>query len=386
MFSTSSVLMSGTREQRALLALTMLDAHFDELFYEDLLSSHLDWPWIFMQALDHKVVYLLWDNLKRLNLVNAALRAGISRRWIIYAEQLSYPNVLKNQRWLEMTERIFADFSAAGISAVCLKGGALIGDIYHAGNRMISDIDTMIGREHLRAASDLLKDKGFRHGSIDPTTGDLKPMPRNKQRFWSFHSHVLPKFYGRTGNDQFPYLKFSVGVDFFDPTDRYSVPSDAVVANRQMKSEASNIFVPDDVDTLINICAHIYREGVSSNYAYVGDNWQITKFCDLRTFLRKHRDNGFERRVAERVASFGVEQPFYFAMYYLDLLYGDSELGGWLELVDPGDDKSFLFSLVDGSRSATFERPFVEKFFDRRQFVLPGAEPKWYDVVKDDEW
>jgi hypothetical protein len=379
--------MSGTREQRTLLALSMLldDATTSD-YWDELFSFHLNWPWIFMQAMKHKVVCLLWDNLKARKLVDAALRSGITRRWITYAEQLGHANLERNLLWLEQVERVFAALSRSGLPIVCLKGGALIGDLYHPGNRMLGDVDVMIPRDAVTDVDRRLGELGFRHGVVDHVTSTLRPMAPEKQRFWTFHNHLLPKFYLETGNPRTPFFKFSVGFDFFDPGDRFSVPSEHVVARRVAKRGGGSVSVPDDADMVLSLCAHVYREAVSASFAFVGDDWGLWKICDLRTFVLSRRGTQLESAVAERVRALGVEQPHYFSFHYAHALYGDEFLRQWRDLVDPGPDQSFLSELVDGSRRLPYDRPFADRFFDTGQVVLPGLEPTWYKFVSDDEW
>jgi hypothetical protein len=384
-FSNDCMLFSGTPEERTLIALSMLEPTPPIEYYDALFSSHLNWPWIIMQAMQHRVICIMWENIKRLNLMTPVIRSGLTKNWITYAEQLYRASLKKNLLWLECLERTLYQVEQAGIPCVCIKGSALIGDIYHPGNRMLGDIDTLVPHESRGAITDVLCGLGYQQGTIDPVNLTVKPLSREQRRFWSLNSHLIPKFNLETGDPDVPFLRLAVGFDFFDPHDQYSVPSDTVLEQRVARS-GSHISVPDQADTVINLCAHIYREGVSATFGFAGDNWHLWKFCDLRTYLLAHNSLALRQKVARRISELGLQKPFYFALYYTQQVYGDLELASWTELCDIPEDRGFLHEMIDGRRRVAYRRAFSERLFDLRQTVVPGLEPVWAKVMKDGEW
>jgi hypothetical protein len=384
---TTCLLHQGSPEQRALILLTLLDEDVAQSRYEAALSERLDWHWIFMQAAKHKVLQLIWDNLKRRNLVSLAQRSsGFPKLYVTYLEQLYWLNRERNRIWLDNLERLFATLAEAGISAVCLKGSALIGQLYHPGNRIMQDVDILVRGDDRAEVSALLDRLGYRQGAYDPATASLHPMPPEKKRFWSFHNHVLPKYYLETGVEHCPFYKVSVGFDFFEPMSPYSVPSDEVIARAVPKAADSRLLVPSPADMLINLCAHIYREGVSATYARDADNWELTKFCDLRSFIRRQGDSLDHEAIRQQVRALDLQKPCFFALYYTAAVFGDEQLNAWQALCDPGADYAFLFEIVDGRRRASCERPFAERLFETQPVEIAGLEPGWFKVMGDDDW
>jgi hypothetical protein len=384
--SQTSLLMSGTPEQRVLVAGSMNDALPSTFSWEELFETYLDWPWIVMQAMHHRTVCMLWQNLKQRDLVKLAVRSGLAKNWITYAEQLQRANIERNQLWLSLVDDVFHAFNSAGIPLVCIKGGALIGDIYSPANRMLGDIDTLVASDARSDASKLLHELGYRHGIIDPVTSTLKPLSPEKQRFWSFHAHLMPKFTLETGNPNVPFLRFAVGFDFFDPHDEYSMPSEAVIERRVSKGDGSPMNVAAKADTFINLCAHIFREGVSATFAYMGDSWHLGKFSDLRGYLLTHGTPQLADEVRDRVQQFGLEKAYHYALHYTHKVYGDPRFEPWLRLCDPGEDKSFLTELCEGSRRVACDKPFEERLFDLGRALSPElGQPTWAKVMNDGE-
>ena len=385
-FSDQSLLMSGTPEQRVVIAFSMLDVNVmrDEL--EELFCSYLNWPWIIMQAMHHRTISMQWDALKRLDMVRGASKSGMPKNWIAYSEQLSRASLKRNDLWLRHLESIFEAFEKAGIEAVCIKGSALIGDIYDARNRMLGDIDLLVPNKDRKAVRDILYGLGLKQGVIDPVNMTIEPLSREKQLFWSLNAHIMPKFNLELGDPDCPFLRLAVGFDFFDPGDSHKYPSEIVISRRVRKSETSKLYVPDTADTVVNLCAHIYREGTSATLGFAGDNWNLWKFCDFRSKLAQLNAAEIGPVVMRRLAEAGLERPFFYALHYTDRIYGDQALKPWFDLCDPGEDLAFLHEIADGNRVTRNDRPFAEQLFDTGRTEVPGLEPIWSKVMPDGEW
>jgi hypothetical protein len=385
-FSEESLLMSGTPEQRVVIAFSMLDVDVIRVELEQLFSSYLNWPWIIMQAMHHRTICMQWDALKRLGLVRGASKSGLPKNWIAYSEQLGRASLKRNLLWLERMEWVFEAFERAGLEAVCIKGGALIGDVYHAETRMLGDIDILVRNEDRKAVRELLLELGFKDGVIDPVNWTVTPLSREKRLFWSMHSHVMPKFTLELGDPDCPFLRLAVGFDFFDPGDSHRYPSDQVISQRVRKSATSHIYVPDPADTVINLCAHIFREGTSATMGFAGDNWNLWKFCDFRSKLAQLDQADIAPILQQRLADSALEKPFHYALHYSDKVYGDPSLRPWFDLCDLGGGIDYLEQIADGDRIVRHVRPFAERLFDTGRVEIPGLKPVWSMVMNDGEW
>lgn len=378
--------MSATPEQRVVIAFSMLDVEVVHGEVEELFSGGLNWPWITMQAMHHRTISMQWRALKRLNMVRGASRSGMSKNWIAYCEQLSRASMKRNHAWLERLEGVFEAFKTAGIEAVCIKGGALIGDLYDPETRMLGDIDILARRQDRKAVREVLLQLGFKQGIIDPVTSIIQPLSREKRLFWSMNAHLMPKFTLELGDPDCPFLRFAVGFDFFDPGDPHSYPSHAIISRRVPKSATSRVYVPDAADTVISLCVHIFRDGSSATMGFAGDNWNLWKFCDFRSKLAQLNPAEIAPVLRPRLEEAGLQKPFYYALHYTDRVYGDPALEPWFDICGRPESLDYLNEIADGDRRVRYDRPFVEQLFDTGRLEVPGLKPIWSKVMGEGEW
>ena len=385
-FANNSLLMSATPEQRVVIAFSMLDVEVLREDIEKLFSARLNWPWIIMQAMHHRTVSMQWGALKRLSLVRGASKSGMPKNWIAYCDQLSRASTKRNEKWLERLEDVFQALETAGIKAVCIKGGALIGDLYDSQTRMLGDIDTLAPKQDRKAVRDVLLQFGFKQGVIDPVTSKIEPLSREKRLFWSINAHLMPKFTLDLHDPDCPFLRLAVGFDFFDPGDPHSYPSEAVISRRIAKSPSSHVYVPDAADTIISLCVHIFRDATSATMGFAGDNWNLWKFCDFRSKLAQVDSAEITKVLRPRLEAAGLEKAFYYALYYTDKVYGDPRLEPWFDLCGRLDNFDYLCEIADGQRRVRYDRQFVDQLFDTERLEVPGLQPVWSKVMGDGEW
>jgi hypothetical protein len=356
------------RERELLIRISVLDpTPEDDAAVEQLLDEPLDWNYIVVIAARHKVLQLVWHNLARGDWIKLAVTgSGLPEIWIQYIAQLYAMNRERNTRYLETLEELGEGFAKAGLRVVVLKGGALIGTMYPPEARLLNDLDFIACRSDAPGIKEHLFGLGYRFGVYDYGAHELRPLERRVERAWLFHNHTLPTFYKLSSSSFCPYYKVQVGFDFFDPFEEFSADTGAILARARQKHPSSRALIPSAEDMLINLCAHIFREGVSMVYDDYNINWQLTKMCDLRAFLRRNED-ALDRSVfARHVDSMGLRPPMYFAFHYCRELYGDAMFDPWLELVDPGVEKGFLTDLRDGKRRVKVDGAFLERFFSVR--------------------
>jgi hypothetical protein len=144
--------------------------------------------------------------------------------------------------------------------------------------------------------------------------------------------------------------------------------------------------VADAADTVINLCAHIFREGTSATLGFAGDNWNLWKFCDFRAKLLQLDPKAIVPILKQRIEQAGLEKPFYYALHYTDRIYGDSAMRSWSDLGRPGENLDFLHEIADGKRRVRYDKPFVEQLFNTGRVEVPGLEPVWAKVMSEGEW
>ncbi|MEU6743657.1 nucleotidyltransferase family protein [Streptosporangium sandarakinum] len=350
-----------------------------------LLERPLDWNWIAVTATRHKMVQLYWHNMMRKGLIAPALgTGGLPELWTVYWSQLYASGQARNRLWMANAEEVCHRLADAGVRIVAIKGGALIGDVYSTENRFLNDIDFLAERADIAAIKACMTTLGYEYGSYNYATGRIDPIDRRVERAWLFNNHCMPNFYRLTQDPITPYYKIQIGFDFFDPFEEFSIDGGAVVAGARPKSDGSGMLVPAPLDTLINLCSHIYREGVSLVYDDYNVNWQLGKFCDLLSFLLKYDVELDLGDFLEKVEEQGIRQPMFYAFHYADQVYRHPVLRRWLAATDPGDH-GYLDELRDGERRVLVEEPFHDRLFSLRNV---RAEPLagWNRQFRRDQW
>lgn len=221
-----------------------------------------------------------------------------------------------------------------------------------------------------------------------PSAGNQKrqidPIEERIERAWMFHNHVMPNMYRLSGNDVAPYYKVQVGYDFFDPFEEFHIDGAAVVDASLPKASGSAILVPSLTDTLINLCSHIYREGVSMVYRDYNVNWQLGKFCDLLGFLQKHKNDLDLAQVVAKVDAEGIRQPVFYGFYHANEVYGHPIFRQWMDATDPGNH-DYLNELRDGDRRAYASEAFAERLFSLRP-VSESFHAGWNKQFTRNQW
>lgn len=350
-----------------------------------LLEKPLDWNWIIVTATRHKTVQLLWHNMARKDLIAPAMgTGGLPELWTVYLSQLYTAGAERNRRWMDNAQKVSGQLLDAGVRIVIIKGGALIGDVYTVENRFLNDIDFLARREDIEAVRNAMFEFGYEYGSYNYASGCIDPIDRRVERAWLFNNHVMPNFYRLTGNPVVPYYKIQIGFDFFDPFEDFSVDGPAVVKSAAAKPGAAGLLVPAQIDTLMNLCCHIYREGVSLVYDDYNVNWQLGKFCDLLSFLLKHDAELGTVDFMRSVDAQGIRKPMFYAFHFTHEVYRHPVLQRWLEATDPSE-REYLNELRDGSRRIAVEGPFQERLFSLRN-VRSEFRAGWNKQFRRNQW
>ncbi|GAA1649553.1 hypothetical protein GCM10009828_093440 [Actinoplanes couchii] len=350
---------------------------------EKMLSAPLDWNRIVPLVAKHKVLPLFWDTLSRLDLIRAAMRTGgLSKLWAHYLSQLYVANRERTQLFLDMLETQADEWRTAGLELVVLKGGALIGSLYQPANRMLHDIDLAMDRAIAPQVRQHFFAAGYRHGVLDVASGLLEPLGRKAERMWLFYNHTLPPFYKATGSVLTPYHKVQVGFDFFDTEDEYAFGL-AAVAAEALDKPGSRLRVPRPEHMLLNLCTHIYREGISLVYADVNDNWQLIKFCDLLGYLHLAGAELDRERFAATVQEAGLAPVCAFAFHYTARVFPDEVLAEWCTRY-PMPVEAMTPHLREGSREVPGEDTFERQLFSLR--AHRPARSRWNQKLGQEEW
>jgi hypothetical protein len=262
--------------------------------------KNLDWDYIFRQATTHKVVPLLYTNIKNLPIPNNILKKF---------EQIYTYTAFHNMLYTEEMQRILHTLNNENISSVILKGPMLAQNIY--GNialRPFSDIDILIKKEHLSKAISILKSTGY--------------VSENEKFYYKYHFHLPMVKTGRT--------PFNIELHW-DLVDNFILHKTNI---NQIIDCSKNNTLADDINILyllLHIEKHaffnkaIYNEKDPRDWIFKNPSGnQLIWHTDIYELIKK--SNLEINHLINRAKEWCIENCFYYNLYILNKLYPLREL------------------------------------------------------------
>jgi hypothetical protein len=218
----------------------------------DLLSGPLNWEFISEAAHSHKIMGLLYHNLK-----------GLSNRSFIPAPAMKdlkktyHETVARNMFNLAELKTILGAFRRSGLEAIALKGAALMGTVYtDIGLRPMIDIDLLVKEDELEAADRVMTDLGY------SAADGLKP----KQWYRENHFHLPP--YRHTQKPVIVEVHWHVTENSCGDIGKWwkrAVSKDIM---------GYPILVPSPEDMLIHLSVHLFHHGYNNGFV-------LRSMCDI---------------------------------------------------------------------------------------------------------
>ena len=140
-------------------------------------SGNIDWKLLVYLSSNQLVLPAFYLNLKRNSLLS-----GLSKNLISHFEYLTYLNRARNHKILIQIKHISELLWEKGLSPIYIKGAAhLVDGLYEdIAERMLSDIDLLLGEESVINAFSHMLDNGYKpiNNSVDINTHIGRHLPR----------------------------------------------------------------------------------------------------------------------------------------------------------------------------------------------------------------
>lgn len=341
-----------THEQQLTLLLSRLVmSESEKLQIATLAIPSVNWFAVLEFGIRHKVVGLMYRNLKQLQ-ATAPISYPVLRAMSFYYLGTRE----RNDAYLAELETVGAHLRHQGIPAIPVKGSRLIPELYQdRGLRTVNDLDFLIRATDIRGVEEAMRSLGYVQGSYDPGTRTAHPMPREKKIAWQKKMHNLPVFV--KAHDS-PYVE-CLEVDFSFSLDlsRNTVPVEAMIGRAQATQMA-------DPDFFVHLCCHLYREASSAVWIYLGGDMSLIKFCDVREFIRA-------RMTAEKLdeailfaREHGLEKAVYYTIHCLNHVYHDGYESEFLSRMGIHDPEFVnYFGEHDLGRECRWHKTFWRRLF-----------------------
>lgn len=351
------------KEDRALVALCASSERPRDA--EDLLGNPLNWHYLLAASVKHKVCQLLWHQLIRWDLVDAAIGgACLGDTQLLAFETLASATEYRNRRWLEEAERILLTFEKLGIPIVPIKGGALVGDVYTPAERYMNDLDFLIPRSFASDARSALFSLDYRHGRYEPANQTILRVEPAVLRAWTFQNHVLPNFYRVTHDDRSPYCKVQLGHNLFDPYEGFELSSDELLRNHVRGSGASmRLTLPA---SLLSIITHIYREGTSLVFHEYNIAWQLSKVVDVQRILERPWTSADRAEFRELLQKQSLSNVAAYALRWVSTIFPEGDAQSFARTCEVDEVAVDLDRVVDGTQETHLGDQRNDRFFSLR--------------------
>ena len=120
-------------------------------------------------------------------------------------------------------------------------------------------------------------------------------------------------------------------------------------------------------DGLLYLCVHLSREA-RLYYPHIrgGNDLRLIKFCDIRGYVRYHRERIDWNKAECLVHAYGLKDPVFYALYHCNILYPMAEVEHFLSRIAPEDTDyldEFQTRLYQSARHQWKTADFKERMF-----------------------
>lgn len=199
-----------------------------------------------------------------------------------------------------------------------LKGSYLTPVLYKRGQRTSNDIDLLINASDISKMQEILRKNGFVQGHCD-SNGNIIAASR-----WEIIESKMN--YGET----IPFLRY-LDQDLLEIDLNFSVDYKAkgvenIVSNllnnvQKVQINGLNIQTLSDVDFLIHLCCHLFKEATTYEWLEHRRDLMLYKFSDINVFLHRHGCEEFFYKLQDRTKELNVEKACYYTFINSAVIY-----------------------------------------------------------------
>lgn len=380
MTSVETTTTSSTLRPEARLLLLLATPRWSQdidVAARQLLDDHpdLDWAYLLDQALRQHVLSLVGRNITQHRLWQLPRdRIRIPHPWLYSAAYEA--NVRRNRSLFTEFGRIFRALDKSDVRYAVRKGPVLCATVYDdPGIRRMSDLDVLIERDSLPAATEALTGLGYAQGMLSPEGTRVVPYERSTTLFWNMHLNNALPFKKPTTDPDVDVFDVDLCLDLFQRRSAGSVDIGRVldrVAPRRICGVES--FALSPLDHLLDICLHLYKEATSYLSIERGRDINLMRFLDVAESARVSSPELLEQLV-RHATELNASRELYYALHYTAMLYPDSVPADLLDRLAPAD-RDYLdeYGTLE-DRPGRWSQGFLERLFnpDRRRELTGGS-------------
>lgn len=313
----------------------------------DLMDLKMDYTYVLGQLLHNRVGAVAYLALKQHELLPKLNREIRNTLRSIY----EYDSI-KTDSFVAANQSLLSICKEIGFPYAFLKGAYLI-ELYPHGLRTSNDIDILISPENITNLTNILKRHGFRQGSVRNEV--FVPAERKEILLSRMNRGETVPFVRELNLPGMKYLEIDVNFSLgFRPGLDETLVRDFL--NRTRPLICGEISTLDEIDFLIHLCAHLYKEATIMSWVEMGRDISLYKYCDIFVYLKRYFSEEYAEKLIGRVKEVGLDKECYYALYYVNKLFsmGNCIINNVLKKIKP-EDLSFMQRIFDPQKEKTYQ-------------------------------
>lgn len=340
----------------------------------EILADNVDWKEILFQGVTHRILNLVYFQVKSLGLLDTI------EQEIRKLMEINYKAIgLKNRIYLDALKDISDAFRENGIKAVILKGILLAPVVYPAiETRYFNDIDFLVKKQDISKLTQVLNTLGFIQGDYDEQTGKIAEATRKQKMFHQMTTHELQEFV-KVANHPFVQL-IQVDVNhniLWVGNCPYEVDNELLIDRAVQTTINGNIqaYRLDCEDFIVQLCCHLYREATILHWIKDLKDLKIYKFADIVIYLEKYKNLMNWGKFLSYVKENKLEKIIYYVFHYVNLMYGDVVPHDVMQEIGI-ENKKFLDEYgIEGDIPSRWKCDFFTRLFDTNRVLEVYGNP-----------
>jgi hypothetical protein len=375
-------------EHRALLCLSipaMTTADVEST--KQILQGPIDWGVLLDAATRQYVLPLIARNLAKESMLEDGPGGErlVPNAHALLFEHAYFANRLRNEALRDEVEIIADRAHRVGLDIVLRKGLALGVGLYgDHGVRVSSDIDFLVRRSDGRQAVDLLTELGFVAGVANRSGRLIDRWSDAGERLMYLSVPNLPQMVRTTGRLEIPAVSVGFTTGLFERNAhlRYDV---APIFDRTVPIRIGSALVPTmhQVDTLIDLCAHFFKDAKSLFAIEYGKDLTLLKLVDIRLAFDAACAAGLLAEFQAAAVDNGLTSAMYFTLSYVHAAFPGTVPEQLLEQWRP-DDELYLHRYGDneGQDAVWTDRSLLDRLFDHTRADRKEGRSRFWGLTE----
>lgn len=281
----------------------------------EFIEVKMDYPYVLGNLLYNRVGAMAYYVLKQNELLYKVNREFRNTLKAIYEY-----NIYKTNSFTKALKMLMPLCEKIEFPYAFLKGAYLI-ELYPKGVRTSNDIDILIDQKNITQMSGILKDFGFKQGGVINET--MVPASRREIISSRMNRGETVPFIKEVNLPNMKYLEIDVNFSLgFRPGSDTGIVCDFLRGAKGRILE--QIPTLNQVDFLMHLCAHLYKEAAVMTWVEMGRDISLYKYCDIYLFVKKIMDENFANNLIKRINDVGLNKECYFALHNTKELFGIS--------------------------------------------------------------